>query len=356
MSVGQEEALREAAVYGQSGLVQHLAEECGADVNATDEYGYTALMHAAQHGNIDVVHYLVSQCGAHVNAANNSHDTALMKAAANGHLDVVQYLVGDCRAKLKPRNRFKPTPLTWAARNDHVDVVQFLVGADTSFNNMKCRDKALVTAAQFGHIDLCLVEQFNADANVKNDNGSTPLMMASRRGHIDIVRYLTGKCGVDVNSKNKHKATTLMETAAFGHIDIVRYLIACGADVNAKDEDGDTAVRRAADHGYHDIQRILYPLITVFLAPEQPPDLHGRSGWIASFRERFHRFTKLLQWPRIHPPCTGDTTGIDTNAVLDSYRSSSCSIPPTEIELTRFCQNGSDRGVFKRSGSTPTQL
>ncbi|KAG6617363.1 Serine/threonine protein Kinase [Phytophthora cinnamomi] len=168
MSVGQEEALREAAVYGQSGLVQHLAEECGADVNATDEYGYTALMHAAQHGNIDVVHYLVSQCGAHVNAANNSHDTALMKAAANGHLDVVQYLVGDCRAKLKPRNRFKPTPLTWAARNDHVDVVQFLVGTDTSFNNMKCRDKALVTAAQFGHIDLVRLLAGKNPSNAKS--------------------------------------------------------------------------------------------------------------------------------------------------------------------------------------------
>ena len=41
--------------------IQYLVEELGADVNARDQNGYTAVHHAAARGDVDVIRYLVKK-------------------------------------------------------------------------------------------------------------------------------------------------------------------------------------------------------------------------------------------------------------------------------------------------------
>jgi ankyrin repeat protein len=66
----------------------------GAEVNAKDNYGYTALMAAAasRRGHPEVVEALLAK-GAEVNVKNEDGRTALMSASSAGKAEVVQLLL-----------------------------------------------------------------------------------------------------------------------------------------------------------------------------------------------------------------------------------------------------------------------
>ncbi len=73
----------------------------GADVNATNKEGETALMVASLEGRLEVAKLLVEK-GANVNAKDSVGANALHYAAMGGSLDVIKYLVKmgvDTRAK-----------------------------------------------------------------------------------------------------------------------------------------------------------------------------------------------------------------------------------------------------------------
>jgi ankyrin repeat protein len=82
--------LNEAAWKGDTEKVQALLAQ-GADVNAKDKGGFTALMDAAWEGHTDTVQALLAQ-KADVNAKNKNGDTALMLANEKGHKDIVRIL------------------------------------------------------------------------------------------------------------------------------------------------------------------------------------------------------------------------------------------------------------------------
>lgn len=62
----------------------------GANVNATNEKGTSALMYAAWGGHLNIVKFLV-ECGANINLKTNAD--ALSGAASFGHLEIVRYLI-----------------------------------------------------------------------------------------------------------------------------------------------------------------------------------------------------------------------------------------------------------------------
>ena len=75
------------APYGWMPAVKYLLEELGADVNARDHDGNTALHHAAARGDNEMILYLVSQ-GADVMAVNRSGETTV--DMANGPVQRIQ--------------------------------------------------------------------------------------------------------------------------------------------------------------------------------------------------------------------------------------------------------------------------
>ena len=116
--------LRSAAIEGRSDTVRALLAN-GADVNATDRYGWTPLMLAALASHDDTVQTLLAN-GAHVNAKGNGGATALIWAATLGHTDIVQRLVVD-GADVDAKDWQERSALMWAARNDLGPTLQALL-------------------------------------------------------------------------------------------------------------------------------------------------------------------------------------------------------------------------------------
>lgn len=96
-------------------------------------------------------------------------------------------------------------------------------------------------------------------------NGATPLIMASRNGHIDVVRYLIEFCKADKAQQGSVRfdgetiegAPPLWCAAAAGHLDIVRYLVDTGADVNQTTYTNSTPLRAACFDGHFEIVKFL---------------------------------------------------------------------------------------------------
>ena len=143
-------ALTIAAWNGHTDIVNALARTHGANVDAVDEYGLTALMLAAEHGHTANVNALAGTHGANVDAVNRGGGTALMIAAQCGHTDIVNALAGTHGANVDAVDRDGGTALMRAARNNHTATVNALAG--THGANVDAVDRhgwtALMLAAQ----------------------------------------------------------------------------------------------------------------------------------------------------------------------------------------------------------------
>ncbi len=104
--------------------------DAGADPNAVDENGTTALRIAAIQGHAEGARALV-EGGADLNAVNKNGFNALMRAALNGHTEVVRILL-DVGTDPNIGRAFGFTALMWAAAGGHAESVRALVegGAD----------------------------------------------------------------------------------------------------------------------------------------------------------------------------------------------------------------------------------
>jgi len=97
----------------------------GADVNAKDDVGRTALMEAAWRNHPELCEILIER-SAEVNAADNTGNTALMYAARGGNTKACLLLIengADMDAKDKTFNR---TPLMWARELFKMKTAAFL--------------------------------------------------------------------------------------------------------------------------------------------------------------------------------------------------------------------------------------
>jgi len=94
------------------------------------------------------------------------------------------------------------------------------------------------------------------DINARLDNGSTALFITARSGDYEGFRIII-EANPDVNLTNDANATPLMEASAKGNINMVKELLKLGADKTIKDDEGNTALEYAKESGYNEIVDLL---------------------------------------------------------------------------------------------------
>ena len=164
----------EAAENGNLEELKKLIKS-GADVNAKNEYGNTALIYAAWNGHTDCLSALIV-AGADVNAKNNDGYTALTLAARDGQTDCVAVLIS-AGADVNAKNDDGNTALILAACMGHTECVNALLksGADINAKDIDY-GTALSWAAWYGYKDcVALLKQAQRDLDAKNlGHTSTP--------------------------------------------------------------------------------------------------------------------------------------------------------------------------------------
>jgi ankyrin repeat protein len=180
----------------------------GAEANARDKAGSTAILYAALGGHQDVVDLLRAHGAAFtlqdaaalgdgaavrtmieanpalVDGEDSSGATALYWAAQAGHLDVVQLLVAH-QAEVNSRNRGDATPLIGAAGSGRDQVVEFLLdhGADVNARTVG-GETALHSAVWMNRREVVrILLAHQANAQLRNNDGQTPLNLALESHH-----------------------------------------------------------------------------------------------------------------------------------------------------------------------------
>lgn len=191
-----DECIYQAAVKGQTDKIRELAA-AGADINAQDEHGRTALRKVSQMGLHNIMKLLL-ELGADPNICDKFNGSALMDIACSGNAETARLLI-EAGANVNNREWFGRTSLMWAAER-HSDIVRILLdaGADVSLNSLKsaCGLTALHYAVMNGNEDSAIMLlDAGADPNAADSDGLTPLHYASDFGHTQILRRLVGAGG-----------------------------------------------------------------------------------------------------------------------------------------------------------------
>lgn len=217
-------------------------------LEARDNRGATPLMHAAAFGSIEAMKLLLD-AGAEVNAKNDFGATALLWCARDGEKARLLIARG---ADVNARSKQGRTPLMLASmREGGSDIVALLLSKGTDINVADTRgETALILAAEYGDIETVrLLIANKADIHARNRKGEAPVIVASMRTHPEVLRLLIQK-GADVNVATTWynsvrngqiqllQLTALHHAAQSGSPEMVRDLIRAGASVNAFDSRG----------------------------------------------------------------------------------------------------------------------
>jgi ankyrin repeat protein len=203
--------LSQACTNGSTALVDLLLK-AGANPNTPIGTGETPLMTCARTGNADAVRMLLVR-GADVNAKEpNQNQTALMWAASERHPKVAQVLV-EANADLQAHTKAGFTAMHFAARMGDMESIRTLLDAGVDVNIRSLPDPQGgrgqgargagpgTGAAAAGRVGGARGTGAGGGAGARGDTnfgGSTPLLVATVRGHVPIALYLLDH-GADPN-------------------------------------------------------------------------------------------------------------------------------------------------------------
>lgn len=261
-----------AAGLGQPQMVELLLT-AGADVFAIDaRMDASALHKAAQSGNPDVARLLLDR-GAFVDQQSPTiGHTALMDAVWHKHEAVVRLLL-ERGAKTTLRSHYGQRARDFAERDGLAAIAAMIEARDRADAEI-AEAQAVMAAVKAGdaaEVRRLLGEGATADERAPMrgtfDDGYTPLGVAARDGHADIVRLLLAAGADPRRVDGLMKATPGHKAGYMGHPDVVAALTHRDAaveagkpslEINAQGPyNGFTALHDAVWHGHLEAARVL---------------------------------------------------------------------------------------------------
>ena len=243
-----------ACQHGSVGLVKHLVEVAGCDINAKGQHEKSCL-HLAFWNTIDynddydIIKFLTSKQECDVEVVDEDGNRILHLACQHGSVDLVKHLVEVAGCDINAKGQHEKNCLHLAFRNtidynDDYDIIKFLSSKQECDVEVVDEDgnRILHLACQHGSVDLVkhLVEVAGCDINAKYQYESSYLHTAfwneidSDDGH-DIVKFLSSKQECDVEVVDEDGNRILHLACQHGSVDLVKHLVeVAGCDINAK--------------------------------------------------------------------------------------------------------------------------
>ncbi|CAL0330462.1 unnamed protein product [Lupinus luteus] len=208
-----------AAAYGDLEKLHRLVEQEGCTVTEPDGLGYYALQWAALNNRSAAAQYIIEH-GGDINAIDHTGQTALHWSAVRGAIQVAELLLQEgARVNAADMNGYQTT---------HV-------------------------AAQYGQTAFLyhVVSKWNADPDVPDNDGRSPLHWAAYKGFADSIRLLLF-LGAHRGRQDKEGCTPLHWAAIRGNMEACTVLVQAGKkeDLMVTDNTGLTPAQLASDKNH----------------------------------------------------------------------------------------------------------
>ncbi|MBV8903699.1 MAG: ankyrin repeat domain-containing protein [Acidobacteriia bacterium] len=237
----------------------------GRNTQAADDRGITPLMYAAEIGSVDAMRLFIEH-GADVNAQNAFGSTALMWSVADPAK--VRVLVEHGADVNRVAKSGRTALIVAGFTNPSAEVVRLLLAKGAKVDVMDTRHVTPMNAATFGNDTATIRLLLEAGADIETADtfiGLTPLMNAAGNRNVEAVKLLLAK-GAKVNAVSKTEGlpkiqtgtvefggwTPLLMASAFGPPEAVKLLLDAGARIDAQDYRGFTPLMLATGTDRYD--------------------------------------------------------------------------------------------------------
>ena len=242
-------------------VVQFLVEKCNAQFECKDDCGNTPLHYASSNGQLSIVQYLVKYCN--IVCENDSGNIPLHLACVQGNKSVVDFLASNAPESVNYCNKDGNSPLHLACRLAHPAVVKLLL--EKFHCHLHILNKLGVTPVDCAFIsgevdkqwevprylyhkhaatrylkkedpvhwasaegDLETIKTLMSQNNfvfTRNENGFTPMHLACRSGHLNVVKFLVSVKADELVVRNKKGYTPLDLALIRGHVEVVMFIL-----------------------------------------------------------------------------------------------------------------------------------
>jgi uncharacterized protein len=235
-----------------------------------------------------------------------------------------------------------------AIEDDQTDTLRRMLEAGFNPNQEPVGDCStpLALAAMHGNADtvtLLIEHGASPDAPASPDSGTALDCVADLEQDVPDMAALLLQQGADVNQSRRDGTTALMLAARRGHLETVRLLVAAGADVQMRSEAGKTAIEMAAEMKRTEVVNLLKGAGAKLAAqPAGPGEVQGAT--VNSIPTPVGTIVPGETWDEARPK-------IETGMHIDTF-------PQTPTRLIETCRiNGQVyRLIFERVGTGPFKL
>ncbi len=384
-----ESPVADAAMSGDVTLVRELLRD-GADVNAAQGDGMSALHWAADRGDVELLDVLLV-AGAEIQSATRIGEyTPLHIAARNAHLGAVQTLLeagADVHAVTDPSGS---TPLHLAAVSGDGEVVRALIdaGSDPNATEAQWKQTPLIFAASWNRTDAisALVEggadpnqaaesmdlqawgRLDAEANRRRQavldaftnegewqpsssqvQAAVQAGRAAYEGEPPRARRRASRFRRPVRITSKGGLTPLLHAARQGHLASVELLLDLGADIDqVGGGDGTTPLLISTINGQFDVAMAL---LERGADPNISSSLNGASPLFATVNSEWQPRTRYPQPQEREAQQVGYLEVLEALLIAGADPDTRMTLHPWYMEYTG-CGNG-NCGLIDMNGATP---